>query len=137
MENASNVRDLAKVRANVKWLNTYDPICPRRLDGHDGRPSLDPVKWGRIKCIDDGMVSAIGITARNTESYIDMHCIYGLVLGIFRLMIFSAGVVFLAYRVWHMAWMFCVIFLVTFALPKIFGRKRVSHLILPNERKEQ
>ena len=136
MGNLSNVRELAKIRANVEWMRTYDPICPRNLDGHNGYPSLDPVKWGKISCIEDGMISAVGLAARGSESYIGMHCIYGLVLGVFRLAVFGTMVVATMYKVWHMAWMFTVLFLVTFAFPKLLGRKRVSRLTIPSKRKE-
>lgn len=135
MGNVSNIRDLAKVQADVHWLKTYDPFCPRQLDGHDGRPSMDPVKWGKIECVDRGIISAVGLTARNNASYVDMHCIYGIVMGIFRVMVFGAIVVSVIYQIWHTVWLFGTLFLVTFALPKLLGRK--THLGLTTPMKER
>lgn len=134
MSDALNVRELAKVRANVRWLSLYDPTCPRQLDGHDGRPSLDPVKWGKIKCVDGDMITGVGLTALSIESYIGMHCIYGLVLSMFRWTAFGVAIVAAIYRVWHFAGAFGVLFLATFTIPRVFGRKKLNYI--PSKRKE-
>jgi hypothetical protein len=138
MPQSSNIRELAKIRANVEWMRLHDPMCPRSLSGlDDGRPSLDPVKWGRIKGIDEGMIVAVGLTARNKESYVRMHCLYGLVLGIFRLATVVTAGVCAYYRVWHTAWMFGVVFIFTFALPKFLVYAKRSNASISQKEKEQ